>query len=121
MARNHQGPFERPLCTLTLSLLAAGVLVWSFGDLAQWPVSAAYVARIAPPGLVGRYAGARSLVYGLAATVAPTLGMALYGLNATAVWPACLGLALVAGALFARPVASPARRPVDTRLRLGGG
>jgi lysophospholipase L1-like esterase len=27
MARNHQGPFERPLCNLTLSLLAAGMLV----------------------------------------------------------------------------------------------
>jgi len=31
MARNHQGPFERPLCTLILSLLAAGMLVLAHG------------------------------------------------------------------------------------------
>jgi acyl-CoA thioesterase-1 len=31
MARNHQGPFERPLCNLILSLLAAGMLVLAHG------------------------------------------------------------------------------------------
>ena len=31
MARKHQGPFERPLCTLILSLLAAGMLVLAHG------------------------------------------------------------------------------------------
>ena len=31
MARNHQGPFERLLCTLILSLLAAGMLVLAHG------------------------------------------------------------------------------------------
>jgi acyl-CoA thioesterase-1 len=31
MARNHQGPLERPLCNLTLSLLAAGMLVLAHG------------------------------------------------------------------------------------------
>jgi acyl-CoA thioesterase-1 len=31
MARNHQGPFERPLCTLILSLLAVGMLVLAHG------------------------------------------------------------------------------------------
>src|SRR5258708_11358177 len=31
MARKHQGPFERALCTLILSLLAAGMLVLAHG------------------------------------------------------------------------------------------
>jgi cyanate permease len=95
-------------------LLVVCVLVWSFGDLMQWPVSAAYVARIAPSGLVGRYAGARSLVYGLAATIAPTLGTALYGLDPAAVWPVCFVLAVAGGALFAGPVAGRARARTPT-------
>ena len=40
----------------TAVLLAAAVTVWSLGELAQWPVAAAYTTRLAPPGMTGRYA-----------------------------------------------------------------
>lgn len=96
----------------SLPLLVVCVLIWSFGDLVQWPVSAAYVARIAPAGLVGRYAGARSLVYGLAATVAPSLGTALYGRSATAVWLVCFVLAAASAVLFVRTGVIPVREPL---------
>ena len=35
----------------TAVLLAAAVTVWSLGQLAQWPVAAAYTTRLAPPGM----------------------------------------------------------------------
>lgn len=102
-----------------MPLLVLCVVVWTFGDLMQWPVSAAYVARIAPAGLVGRYAGARSLVYGLAATLAPTLGTALYGVDPTVVWPVCFVLAATSGVLFARPARADEPPPGDGLSLLG--
>jgi MFS family permease len=101
----------------SLILLACCVVVWSMGELVHWPVSAAYVARLAPSGLVGRYAGARSLVYGVAATLAPTLGTALYGVDPAAVWPVCALLALGGATLFAWPVARTRARPAVRRDR----
>jgi hypothetical protein len=53
------------------ALLAVAVTIWSLGELAQWPVAAAYITSLAQPGMTGRYAGARSLCYGTALLIAP--------------------------------------------------
>ena len=65
----------------TVLLLAAAVTVWSPGELAQWPVAAAFATALAPPGRTGAYAGARSLCYGTALLLAPLAGTALYRLS----------------------------------------
>ena len=51
------------------------------GELAQWPVAAAYTPASPRPGMTGRYAGARSLCYSLARLLAVLAGTALYGLS----------------------------------------
>jgi len=80
-------------------LLAAAVTVWSLGELAQWPV-AAYTTSLAPPGMTGRYAGARSLCYGLALLLAPLAGTALYNLSPAALWGACAAAGICAAAVI---------------------
>ncbi len=98
----------------TAVLLAAAVTVWSVGELAQWPVAAAYTTRLAPPGMTGRYAGARSFCYGLALLLAPLGGTALYNLNPAVLWAAC-GAAGICAAAITTP--RPAR--LAPRRRLG--
>lgn len=104
----------------TATLLAVAVTVWSLGELAQWPVAAAYTTSLAPPGMTGRYAGARSLCYGTALLLAPLAGTALYHLSPVLLWCACAALGVCAAAVIipahaglllqARPLRRP-RRP----------
>jgi aryl-alcohol dehydrogenase-like predicted oxidoreductase/predicted MFS family arabinose efflux permease len=94
----------------TAVLLAAAVTVWSLGELTQWPVAAAYTTRLAPPGMTGRYAGARSFCYGLALLLAPLAGTALYGLSPAALWPACGAAGICAAAVITPASAWPRPR-----------
>jgi MFS family permease len=90
--------------TVPLLLLAVGV--WSLGELAHWPVAAAYTTSLAPPGRTGRYAGARSVCFGTALLVAPLAGTALYHLSPGVLWGACAA----AGACAAVIISSRPRR-----------
>jgi MFS family permease len=99
----------------TALLLAAAVTVWSLGELAQWPVAAAYTADLAPAGMTSRYAGARSFCYGLALLVAPLTGTTLYNLDPPVLWAACGAVGICAAAISisrrnAAPPISPAPR-----------
>jgi MFS family permease len=87
----------------TTLLLAGAVAVWSLGELTQWPVAAAYTINLAPAGLTGRYAGTRSLAYGLALLVAPLVGTALYSLDPAALWLACAAAGGVTAAIMTWP------------------
>ena len=60
----------------TAPLLVLAVIVWSLGELAHWPVAAAYTTSLAPPGATGRYAGARSVCFGTTLLLAPLAGTA---------------------------------------------
>jgi polyisoprenoid-binding protein YceI/predicted MFS family arabinose efflux permease len=98
----------------TAVLLAAAVTVWSLGELVQWPVAAAYTTGLAPPGMTGRYAGARSFCYGLALLLAPLAGTALYNLSPVVLWAACGAAGVSAAAIIIprRPGLRPGRRPL---------
>jgi MFS family permease len=94
----------------TTLLLAGAVAVWSLGELAQWPVAAAYTTSLAPAGMTGRYAGARSLCYGLALLLAPLAGTALLAANPALLWGACCLTGICAAAVIyvsRRPVGRP--------------
>jgi MFS family permease len=100
----------------TTVLLAAAVTVWSLGETAQWPVAAAYTTSLAPPGMTGRYAGARSFCYGLALLLAPLTGAALYHLNPAVPWAACGAAGICAAAIITpRP---GGRRAATSRVAL---
>ncbi len=98
---------------------------WSLGELAQWPVAAVYTTRLAPPGMTGRYAGARSFCYGLALLLAPLAGTALYNLNPAVLWAACGAAGICAAAIIAprrpglRRAASGALTPPGQHTRNG--
>lgn len=93
----------------TVVLLTVAVTVWSLGELAQWPVAAAYTTALAPPGRTGAYAGARSLCYGTALLLAPLAGLAVYRLSPALLWIGCAAAGLCAAAVITPP-----------RLRRGG-
>jgi polyisoprenoid-binding protein YceI/predicted MFS family arabinose efflux permease len=93
----------------TPALLAAAVTVWSLGELAQWPVAAAYTTALAAPGMIGRYAAARSFCYGAALLLAPITGTALYRLGPALLWGACAAAGICAAAVITR------RRPCTAR------
>ena len=90
----------------TALLLVLAAAVWSLGELAHWPVAAAYTTSLAPPGRTGRYAGARSLCFGTALLLAPLAGTALFNVSPAALWGACAA----AGACAAVIIMSRPRR-----------
>ncbi len=92
----------------TIPAMAGAVAVWSLGELAQWPVGAAYTTSLAPAGLTGRYAGTRSLAYGLALLVAPLAGTFLYDLNPVLLWTACGATAAAAAVIMTIKTPRPA-------------
>jgi MFS family permease len=81
----------------TPASLAAVVVVWTFGEMIHAPMSAAYVANLAPPNLRGRYSGMYSLIWGSGFIFAPVIGGVLYSLSPGLLWGTCAAIA-VAGA-----------------------
>lgn len=100
---------------LLTSVLGMGfaVLIWTFGEMFGSPSAAAFVADRAPAHLRGRYQGALGITYGLAFTIGPVGGTAIYGWWPQGVWAACavLGLAGAASALAAARHPAPSRFP----------
>lgn len=106
---------------------AACVAVWTLGEAIAMPTSNAVVARLAPPGLQGRYQGLYAMAWALAAVAAPLAGGWTYGrFGGAPVWAGCLALGVVAatgagvlGRALRRRGAD--RRPMQVLSRLGAG
>jgi MFS family permease len=75
------------------------VVIWSFGEMFDSPSVAAFTADRAPTHARGRYQSALGVTYGLAFTVGPLAGTALYQLEPKAVWYACAVLGFVGASL----------------------
>ncbi len=94
----------------SVPVYAAGVLLWTVGEVVGFPVAAALVANLAPAALRGRYQGAYSMTWGLAFTLSPLFGGELLArVGSRTLWLTCLavGLAVALGHLAA---AGPRRR-----------
>jgi MFS family permease len=97
---------------------AFAIVVWTVGEIAYLPVISTVPAELAPEALRGRYQGAYSLAWSVAAFGAPLLGAwGLARFGARGVWGACFvaGLAVAAGQL----AAGPARRRRLAEIRAG--
>jgi MFS family permease len=79
----------------TVPELAAGVIIFTLGEMVAIPVSSAFVANLAPPHLRGRYMGVYGLNWALALIIAPALGLKLLELNPATLWFGCGALALL--------------------------
>ena len=95
----------------TVFLLLAAVLVWTLGELINWPLGAAYVASLAPQELAGRYAGARSFTFALGLVLAPIIGIPLLTWTPVALSTFCLlaGLLAVTLTVTLRPAVTSDR------------
>lgn len=92
----------------SLTVLILAMVVFTFGEMIAMPVSSAYVARITPDNMRGRYMGAMSFAFTGATIVGPWFGMRLYNINPALVWFACGGLGLAAAALLTFVTGTPA-------------
>jgi MFS family permease len=97
----------------TIPGLVLAVGVWSLGEMFGSASIAAYSADRAPSHLRGRYQAAVGVTYGLAYTVGPIAGAALYEVSPSGVWIACLAAGLIGAALAiaAEGHTEPARLP----------
>ena len=79
----------------TLPTYVFTVAVWTWGEILFSPVNASIVARLSPSHLRGRYQGAFTITWSLAATLSPLIGSALIPLiGHQALWLGCFGVGL---------------------------
>lgn len=85
---------------------AAGVAVWTIGEILSTPATGAIVAALAPPEQRGRYSGASTMAWSLARFAGPPAGgLVLSRLGSSSLWLGCL----VVGALCSAAMALMAR------------
>lgn len=84
----------------TFWALAVTVVVWSLGEIVQSPVSQAFVADLAPPGLQGRYQAAFGFTHALGLVLAPALGPALFAWSRPGLWAICAILGAAASLTY---------------------
>jgi len=95
----------------TLTGLVGAMTIITLGEMLTIPVSAAYIADLAPPHLRGRYMGANSLVWATALVLGPGLGMKLFALGPAVLWLSCGALGLLAATIIRREVKLPVGEP----------
>jgi MFS family permease len=71
------------------------VVVWSLGEIAVLPTSAAVIADLAPANLRGTYQGAYNLAWALAWVVGPILGTQVFARLGRGLWGVCFGLSFL--------------------------
>jgi MFS family permease len=92
---------------------AAGVVIWTLGEVATAPSASSIVADLAPPSLRGRYQGVFMMSWGLAMFVGPSAGATLLARrDGATLWTACfvLGALVAAGNLI---IADARRRRLE--------
>jgi len=81
---------------------AAGVAVWTLGEILSTPASGAIVAALAPAEQRGRYNGAFTMAWSLARFAGPPAGgLVLSRLGGSSLWVGCLVLGALCSAAMA--------------------
>jgi len=98
----------------TIPLLALVVITFTFGEMVCMPVSAAYMANLAPATMRGRYMGVYGFSWAIAIVCGPLIGMTLFSLNPVWLWSVCGVLGLAAALIISlkpAPQLAPATHP----------
>lgn len=82
----------------SLAALWLAMTIFTVGEMISMPMTSAYVARLAPERMRGRYMGTLALAWNGAAIVGPLIGFRLFAIDPLLVWLGC-GL-LGCGAAF---------------------
>ncbi|MFF3889177.1 MDR family MFS transporter [Streptomyces sp. NPDC001914] len=67
-------------------VLAATVMIWTFGEMAYSSIVQAHLASLTPPGMVGRYQGIYGAAYAVGTGAGPVIGGAVYAAAPWALW-----------------------------------
>jgi MFS family permease len=86
--------------------------IFTFGEMISSPTANAYVARLAPEQVRGRYMGVLALAWNGAAIIGPQIGFRLFAVNPLLVWTSCGLLGLLAAAMILRARRLPTEEPV---------
>ena len=84
----------------TVPLLLVTIFILTLGEMIAMPVSAAYVADLAPAHQRGLYMGMYGLTWSLAFVFGPVLGMLLFSVSRIGVWAVCGALGLLASGII---------------------
>lgn len=84
----------------SIPALAATVVIWTVGEMVSSPMAGAYVSRIAPEHVRGRYMGMLVTMWSIAMLIGPTAGTLLYQRNPNIVWWASGALGVFSAALL---------------------
>src|SRR5438105_8108888 len=96
----------------TLPLLALTTLLFTLGEMIAMPVSAAYVADLAPVHQRGLYMGTYGLTWSLAFVCGPSLGLLLFSVSPLTLWLLCALLGIISARII---LAEPRQGKVLTR------
>ncbi|MEZ5301589.1 MAG: MFS transporter [Verrucomicrobiales bacterium] len=73
----------------SLPVLFLSMAAFTIGEMVALPMQSAYVARIAPREMRGRYSGAMGMAWSCASMIGPVGGMWLFSHHHGALWLAC--------------------------------
>ncbi|MGH3308986.1 MAG: MFS transporter, partial [Streptomyces sp.] len=96
----------------SMVMLAATVLIWTFGEMITSTISQAYLGSLAPPHMVGRYQGLHGVAYTTGTGAGPLIGGAVYAMGPWALW-ALIGVAGLLSAQLSLPRRRRAASTVD--------
>lgn len=88
---------------------AAGMVVFTLGEILSMPIAMAYAARLAPAEMRGRYLGLYGLTWAVSIALGPALGMTVFSWHSTLLWLGCAATGVFAGAWMAL---QPGERPL---------
>lgn len=86
----------------SILLLWVAMTIYTLGEMISSPTSSAYLARIAPEHMRGRYNGTLALAWNSAGIVAPQFAFRLFAVSPTALWLVGGGLGLFGALIILR-------------------
>lgn len=107
--------FALNLMAHRIPLLVISVVIWTFGEMISAPVSAAYVADLAPQHVRGRYMGTFGLTWSLGLMLGPSLGAFLFAESPPLLWTLCGVLGLLSSWLVLGTEERQQQRNADHR------
>jgi MFS family permease len=94
--------------------LLVAMTIFTFGEMISAPTTSAFMARLAPTHLRGRYMGALGLAWNCAAIAGPPVGFRLFALDPRFVWFGCAALGLIAATIMLAQSTLAEERPEST-------
>ncbi len=82
---------------------AFAMSIFTVGEMIGMPVALAYVSKLAPESMRGRYMGIYGLAWASSITLGPSLGMYAFGLSPLLFWLACAGIGILSAIVLLVP------------------